>query len=230
MTVLYANPYSGARGFTFESQAEFEQKMAKLRARGVEEVEVEFHDGDKAAQQLWDALAKRGLVGLGAEDGFDAYFDRVLGLNEHDQAALFWLVEHYGWDAKNGDLDEALAKVDDEVRCFEGDLEDYAHELIDDIGVENVSSPEAYFDYEQFGRDAKMDLDADSEDDAYAFDMSDQEYGEELVDNMGFDSIGKDNLSRYFDYEKFARDLDLGGDAHEFPFASKTWVCTNPNI
>ncbi len=38
-----------------------------------------------------------------------------------------------------------------------------------------------------------------------------------------------DNLKYYFDYEKFARDCELGGDMCEFEYAGTTYTCTNSN-
>ena len=220
--ILYANPFGDCKGFTFDSVEQLEERAAKLKARGCEEYEIEFHDGSKADAELFDWVAKRWR---GPAD-LSIYFDQVVGLNEHDKATLFILLSH----GIKLDLEEALQTVDDEARSFEGTNVDYAHELIDDIGIDGINNKEAYFDYETFGRDAKMDLDADSEDDAHYFDMTDEEYGEELVDSMGFDSLGKDLIARYFDYEKFARDLDLGGDTIEYEFGGSTWVLTNPNL
>src|SRR5690606_293080 len=47
-------------------------------------------------------------------------------------------------------LEDAMAKSDD-VRMFEGSTEDYAYDLVEDIGIEGVSGD--YFDYESYGRD-----------------------------------------------------------------------------
>ena len=38
-----------------------------------------------------------------------------------------------------------------------------------------------------------------------------------------------DNIKFYIDYEKFARDCELGGDMCEFEYASITYTCTNSN-
>ena len=54
---------------------------------GVEEVEIEFHDGDEADQKLFDALWKRGLISF---DTRDRYSDDVIahprGLSTQDRA------------------------------------------------------------------------------------------------------------------------------------------------
>lgn len=38
-----------------------------------------------------------------------------------------------------------------------------------------------------------------------------------------------ENLRYYIDYEKFARDCELGGDMCEFEYANITYTCTNSN-
>jgi hypothetical protein len=39
-----------------------------------------------------------------------------------------------------------------------------------------------------------------------------------------------DNIKYYIDYDKFARDCELGGDMVEFEFGGKTYTCTNANV
>ena len=47
MTEFYAQPYSIEHtGFYFDSYETFEQGMKNLNARGCEEVEIQFIDGD----------------------------------------------------------------------------------------------------------------------------------------------------------------------------------------
>ena len=38
-----------------------------------------------------------------------------------------------------------------------------------------------------------------------------------------------DNIKYYIDYEKFARDCELGGDMCEFEYAGTNYTCTNSN-
>ena len=52
------------------------------------------------------------------------------------------------------------------------------------------------------------------------------EAAEELFDDCYALAI-PDNLRCYFDMEKFARDLEIGGDFNEFDFQGKTYTCTN---
>ncbi len=53
-----------------------------------------------------------------------------------------------------------------------------------------------------------------------------QEAAEELFDDCYAHAI-PDNLRFYFDMEKFARDLEIGGDFNEFEFQGRTYTCTN---
>ena len=56
-----------------------------------------------------------------------------------------------------------------------------------------------------------------------------QEAAEEYIDSTGLlDRIPTD-LEAYFDYERYANDLRLGGDFVEFRFNGTTYVCTNAN-
>lgn len=38
-----------------------------------------------------------------------------------------------------------------------------------------------------------------------------------------------EHIRNYIDYEKFANDLELGGDMREFTFEGETYTCTNAN-
>ena len=53
-----------------------------------------------------------------------------------------------------------------------------------------------------------------------------QEAAEELFDDCYAHAI-PDNLRCYFDMEKFARDLEIGGDFAEFDYDGTTYTCTN---
>lgn len=223
MSKFYAQPYStSAQGFYFSSPEGFAQKSARNIDPGsgalVEEYSIEFIDGPKIDAHLFEALSKKHFISP------EAWYEDFEPLGDDEKAALAYLVDDLGYD-----LDDAFNKADD-VRMFEGSPEDYAHELLDDIGVENINTPEAYFDYEAFGRDIGYDLDPDDEGDEYYLSLSDKERGEEYVDSMGgVGELGKQTLANYFDYEAFARDMVLGGDVNEFDFAGTHYVVTNAN-
>ena len=54
------------------------------------------------------------------------------------------------------------------------------------------------------------------------------EVATDLFDECYLPSV-PDNIKYYIDYEKFARDCELGGDMCEFEYASITYTCTNSN-
>ncbi len=49
---------------------------------------------------------------------------------------------------------------------------------------------------------------------------------EELFDEIYLAGV-PEAVRAYIDYEKFARDCELGGDMNEFEFNGTTWTCTN---
>lgn len=53
-----------------------------------------------------------------------------------------------------------------------------------------------------------------------------QEAAEELFDDCYAHAI-PENLRFYFDIEKLARDLEIGGDFNEFEYDNTTYTCTN---
>lgn len=116
-----------------------------------------------------------------------------------------------------------------------------AYQYIDSIGGEDQLGEETlqqYFDYDAYGRDFRLEfyandwLDVDEDDeeevarvceeygvddiediDAYTYfgATSDSDLGYALVEQFGWDGVGKDNLERYFDYDSFGRDLSMDG-------------------
>jgi antirestriction protein len=225
MAIAYANP---GFFFTFSSAEEFEKGVKKGLKKGYEEYELDFSDGSREDAQLFRALRDDGMVN---QTNLEAYFEEVVPLREDDKAALFWI-------ASNGisrDLDDALREVDRTYRAFHGRVEEYAEELVDDIGIENLNNPDFYFDYEAFGRDLRISGDLHDDDveegDEWWADLDDEEIGQTFVDDHmgGLSELSKETIRNYFDMEKFARDLDMSGDVSSFAFGGSDWVMTNPN-
>lgn len=52
---------------------------------------------------------------------------------------------------------------------------------------------------------------------------------EELFDECWLHEV-PENIRFYIDYDKFARDCQLGGDMCEFEYANTTYTCTNTNV
>lgn len=91
------------------------------------------------------------------------------------------------------------------------EFRDFAYEYIDSVGgIESaVSNPEYYFDFESFGSDAKMDYSEEELEEMGYNDLSDEELGEQLADEVGgANALGEKILEMYFDYDKFARELE----------------------
>lgn len=73
-----------------------------------------------------------------------------------------------------------------------------------------------------YGLDAALD----KIDDVILFHGDAQEAAEELFNDCYAHAI-PDNLRCYFDMEKFARDLEIGGDFAEFDYDGTTYTCNN---
>lgn len=139
MTTFFAQPYSiDHTGFYFDSLENFEAGMEKLNARGCEEVEIQYIDGEC------------GLSRLARATGIDQttialWFDELEDLDTHEIDQLCFLLD-CGYD-----LDSALTRYE-WVCIFHGSAEDYARELIE----ETTDIPENlrfYIDYEAIARD-----------------------------------------------------------------------------
>jgi antirestriction protein len=88
---------------------------------------------------------------------------------------------------------------------------DFAYEYIDSIGniTEAVSKPEYYFDFESFGSDVRMDYTDEGLEEMGYNDLSDEELGEQMADEMGgVKNLGEKLIETYFDYDKFGRELE----------------------
>lgn len=71
-----------------------------------------------------------------------------------------------------------------------------------------------------------LDQAMDKVEDVIIFEGDAKEAAEELFDECYAHTI-PENLRFYFDMDKFARDLEIGGDFNEFEFNGTTYTCTN---
>lgn len=71
-----------------------------------------------------------------------------------------------------------------------------------------------------------LDQAMDKIEDVIIFEGDAKEAAEELFDECYAHTI-PENLRFYFDMDKFARDLEIGGDFNEFQFNGSTYTCTN---
>ncbi|MES9867238.1 MAG: antirestriction protein ArdA [Candidatus Thiodiazotropha sp. LLP2] len=139
MTTFYAQPYSiDHTGFYFDDLEAFEAGMEKLNARGCEEVEIQFIEGESHHAGL------AGSAGI-SQASIEQWFETLEELDEQEALQMSFLLD------RGFDLDEALRRYE-EVCIFHGRPEDYARELIEDT----TDIPEFlryYIDYEAIARD-----------------------------------------------------------------------------
>ena len=166
---------------------------------------------------------------------FFEQWHKYLDLDEAQRRAYRYLVDDIGTD-----IGEVLEnETYDDVIIFDGSAEEYAQELVDDIGFENLSNPQYYFDYEAFGRDlhiggdltqplledAEMYEEEGDEEQAedlrgqieYLEGLSNEEMGRYYVEDVlgSLDELGKQTKERYIDYDALGRDMEAGGDIVE---------------
>ena len=135
--------------------------------------------------------------------------------------------ENYDFDLKYAvaqrcnSIEEYFNCIDD-VRIYSGcdDMTDVAMMFIDETGgVERLSTEtlQQYFDFEQFGRDCSFDGPSDADEDETIYEEwgvdegDDEALGEEMFAQLGAEGIGRENLSKYFDYKKYGRDMEIDG-------------------
>ena len=139
MTTFYAQPYSIEHtGFYFDSPEAFEAGMEKLNARGCEEVEIQFIDGECGLSRLADAAGiNQASIGL--------WFEELDDLDTNDIDQLCFLL-YRGFE-----LEDALTRYE-YVNIFYGSAADYAQELVEDT-TDIPESLRYYIDYEAIARD-----------------------------------------------------------------------------
>lgn len=222
---LHAQPYDvSARGWYFTSAEDWNKKFKSHLP--VEEYEIEFIDGSDAAMELFRAMEVN-------QANVEEYFEKlpdVEALHREERAAL-----HYALDHLRIGFDKAMRLVEDDIRVMEGTAKDYVEEMFESGGLVSSLSRETierYFDYESFGRDLGFNLDTSDPDNDRWLDMGDEERGEEWIDEVGIDYIFEKPRDRreqplgerYFDYDSYARDLELNGELVEFEYDGSTWT------
>lgn len=88
---------------------------------------------------------------------------------------------------------------------------------MDSMGSSGLSNVENYFDYEAYGRDIRIEYypveagDPETAEEYWCGDesASDEEIGRAVVDQLGWDGVGKEAQERYFDYDAFGHDIQM---------------------
>ena len=124
----------------------------------------------------------------------------------------------------SGDFNDALnlvetgsvMKISDESMSNRMDEAIGAY-YMDSMGFDAMSNIEEYFDYEAYGRDIRIEYypveagDPETAEEYWCGDerASDEEIGREVVNQLGWDGVGKESQEQYFDYEAFGHDLQM---------------------
>jgi len=214
---FYANPYGGAPGFYFSSQEEYDRKSKELyKKTGAEEWSIEFIDGPTIDAKLFGAIDD--LIG----QDMTVWFDEIQDKDDQFKVALYWLLTSYG----ERDIEKAISDAENEVIIREGDVEDWARDLVDDMGGPaelDEQTLQNHFDFESYGfalrangelPDGYEDLDDAEAAEAYVRDY----YGDNLKE------LPKDVLTDHFDFRDFGEDAELGGEIHELTIDGQDYV------
>jgi len=113
----------------------------------------------------------------------------------------------------------ALAQLFEAAQVNQANLEEW-----DDLADESDWWPAAYYMLSIYGeRDLRKVM--QRVEDVMVMEGDAKEYAYESVEGQGGPSeLGKDTLEMYFDWDSYARDLELNGDVQEFRFGGKEFT------
>jgi len=141
MTTLYANPYDTSyTGFYFDSSEEFDLKLSNAK---YEEVEIDYIDGDNPL--LFEAAEIH-------QCDIDTWFSSLDNFSDTDNEAISigYLIDLY-------DMEVAIQRHS-EVVLFNGDIADYAYELVEDVySLDQLPDLiRNHIDYDSIARDLEL--------------------------------------------------------------------------
>ena len=162
------------------------------------------------------------LDGLGeymSLDEVNEYAEVLEGIVDDGNEEEFRAAMEYSGDFHDAlDLVEtgSVMKISDESMSNRMDEAIGAY-YMDSMGFNAMSNIEEYFDYEAYGRDVRIEYypvvagDPETAEEYWCGDerASDEEIGRAVVDQLGWDGVGKESLERYFDYDAFGHDLQM---------------------
>lgn len=199
---------------------DFQDSLKKIgigEDRGDGSVYEEYFFSDWDTDYDWVDLSN-----LGEYEDFDdvnEYAESLENIVDENQEEEFKAAMEY-----SGDFHDALnlvetgsvTKISDESSSSRMDEEIGAY-YMDSVGFSGLSNIENYFDYEAYGRDVRIeyypmdDGDPETAEEYWCRDerASDEEIGRAVVDQIGWEGVGKENQERYFDYDAFGHDLQM---------------------
>ena len=136
------------------------------------------------------------------------------GNEEEFKAAMEYSGDFH--DAVNLVETGSVTKISDESMSNRMD-EAIGTYYVDSMGFNAMSNIEEYFDYEAYGRDVRIEYypveagDPETAEEYWCRDerASDEEIGRAVVDQIGWEGVGKDAQERYFDYDAFGHDIQM---------------------
>lgn len=136
------------------------------------------------------------------------------GTEEEFRAAMEYSGDFH--DALNLVETGSVTKISDESMSNRMDEAIGAY-YMDSMGFNAMSNIEEYFDYEAYGQDIRIEYypvkagDPETAEEYWCGDerASDEEIGRAVVDQLGWDGVGKEAQERYFDYDAFGHDIQM---------------------
>lgn len=142
-------------------------------------------------------------------------FDYIHENDNYDFDLKYAVAEHCD------NREEYFSRIED-VRIYSGcnDMADVAEMFIDEcggLGQLSTETIEQYFNFERFGRDCSFDGPSDYDEydsiyEEYGVEEDDDEtLGEEIFKSLGADGVGRETMSRYFDYARYGSEMEDEG-------------------
>ena len=199
---------------------DFQDSLKKIgigEDRGDGSVDEEWFFSDWDTDYDWVDLSN-----LGEYEDFDdvnEYAESLENIVDDGNEEEFKAAMEYSGDFHDAlDLVESgsVEKISDESMSNRMD-EAIGYYYVDSIGFNAMSNIENYFDYEAYGRDIRIEYypmdagDPETAEEYWCGDerADDEEIGRAVVDQLGWDGVGKENLERYFDYDAFGHDIQM---------------------
>jgi len=167
------------------------------------------------------------------EPKFWEFMDATKEWDDSTQEAFQIFIDYYYGDSiDNTDMTEAVDAFEERYRGQYDSVEDYAYQYVEDIGIENLGEDTLmqYFDKEKYVRDLGFEgwhyadeqelPEEDFPEGSGTYEPGGEFYSDERLEDIveGWledNTIPIEQVQNYFDYESFARDLELGGDVYE---------------
>ena len=199
---------------------DFQDSLEKIgigKDRGDGSVYEEYFFSDWDTDYDWVDLSN-----LGEYEDFDdvnEYAEALENIVDNNNEEEFKAAMEYSGDfhdAVNLVETGSVMKISDESMSSKMDEAIGAY-YMDSMGFNAMSNVENYFDYEAYGRDIRIeyypmdDGDPETAEEYWCRDerASDEEIGRAVVDQLGWDGVGKDAQERYFDYDAFGHDIQM---------------------